>query len=75
MCFTNVASVVCPSCHRSIGERAVSTTPCNQSCGKFVSRLVGPDQRIFAPCAVCAAKEDERKATATRLSSHFSASR
>jgi hypothetical protein len=72
MCFTNIAPVVCSTCHRTIGERAVSTTPCARACGKFVSRpLASPEAVVRAPCAVCAAKEDERRRAAGRLNRHF----
>lgn len=66
MCYQNLAVLACATCHRNIGDIPTGTSPCEHTCGNFLSRHT--DERRMGECGVCEAKREEsaRRAAALR---------
>ncbi|KAI6780759.1 uncharacterized protein J7T54_001067 [Emericellopsis cladophorae] len=66
MCFRDLATLSCTTCHRAYGQIAASTHVCGLKCGTFLNRST--DKHVNGECAVCAGNREEsaRRAAALR---------
>jgi hypothetical protein len=65
MCYSNIATIRCPTCKYTAGEKTTGTDKCDTTCGLFLSRKTG--EFVDIECRVCEHKREESAAKAAAL--------